>query len=134
MVSLVPFHICTMYLNGFIYIYINLSIYMVRSLCFDFSVVQCSIRGSRARYVLRQGKKTNRLQRLDSSLGKYQAMQMDWRNQQLVKYLCKCNGSLSCGKYVVWLRCFSKAGHVIKVTLLSFSLNQIMGSHISVDL
>ena len=29
---------------------------MVRSLCFDFSVVQCSIRGSRARYVLRQEK------------------------------------------------------------------------------
>ena len=27
-----------------------------------------------------------------------------------------------------------KAGNIIKVTLLSFSLNQIIGSHISVDL
>ena len=36
---------------------INIYIYIYRgSLCFDFSEVQCSIRKSRTRYILRQGK------------------------------------------------------------------------------
>ena len=41
-----------------------------------------------------------------------------------MKYLCKCDGSLSCGKYVVWLRCFQSWQHYKgDVTLFFFKPN-----------
>ena len=45
-----------MYVYIYIYFDIEFCVFNVGSLCFDFSVVQCSIRRSRARYILRERK------------------------------------------------------------------------------
>ena len=49
-----------MYVCIYIYFDIEVCVFNVGSLCFDFSVVQCSIRRSRARYILSR-EKTKRL-------------------------------------------------------------------------